>query len=323
MKRQPLRKIPIKKSDDTWCRSDSEISLAFADELEKRFQPFELASREDVEETLAFLDAPSPNALPIQHVSPEEAHHFPSQWKCAVITMIPKPGKPENLVQSYRPISLLPTFSKIFERIFLSRIMGVRSVQDAIPDHQFGFRHHHGTPEQVHRAVQHILDAFENKQYSSAIFLDVKEAFDRVWHDGLLYKLKSLLPTSHFLLLKSYLLDRSFMVEVRGERSRIRMVRAGVPQGSVLGPVLYTLFTSDLPCSNKPGTILATYADDTAFIANAYAQSKRQELPRNSSTLTGNRWNISINGRNSQHCNFTLRGKILPRVELLDITIPQ
>ncbi|XP_070851529.1 serum response factor homolog A-like [Drosophila suzukii] len=77
------------------------------------------------------------------------------------------------------------------------------------------------------------------------------------------------------------------------------MVRAGVPQGSVLGPVLYTLFTSDLPCSNKPGTILATYADDTAFIANAYAQSKRQELPRNSSTLTGNRWNISINGRNS------------------------
>jgi len=69
--------------------------------------------------------------------------------------------------------------------------MGVRSVQDAIPDHQFGFRHHHGTPEQAHRVVQHILDAFENKQYSSAIFLDVKEAFDRVWHDGLLYKLKS------------------------------------------------------------------------------------------------------------------------------------
>jgi len=117
----------------------------------------------------AVLDAPSPDALPIQHVSPEEVclhiqklhprkapgfdgidsriakalpkkgilflvllfnsmlriHHFPSQWKCTVITMIPKPGKPENLVQSYRPISLLPTFSKIFERIFLSRIMGV------------------------------------------------------------------------------------------------------------------------------------------------------------------------------------------------------
>jgi len=67
-----MHKIPIKKSDDTWCRSDSEISLAFADDLEKRFQPFELASHEDVEETLAFLHAPSPDALPIKHVSPEE-----------------------------------------------------------------------------------------------------------------------------------------------------------------------------------------------------------------------------------------------------------
>jgi len=72
MKRQPLRKIPIKNSDDTWCRSDSEISLAFADELKKRFQRFHLASREDVKETLAFLNAPSTDSLPIQHVSPEE-----------------------------------------------------------------------------------------------------------------------------------------------------------------------------------------------------------------------------------------------------------
>jgi len=135
MKRQLLRKIHIHKSDDTWCRSDSEISLAFADELEKRFQAFELASSEDVEESLALLYVPSPDALPIQHVSPEEVclhvqklhprkapgfdgidsriakalpkkgilflillfnsmlriHHFPSQWKCAVITMIPCP----------------------------------------------------------------------------------------------------------------------------------------------------------------------------------------------------------------------------------------
>ncbi|KAH8295978.1 hypothetical protein KR018_005336, partial [Drosophila ironensis] len=152
----------------------------------------------------------------------------------------------------------------IFERIFLSRIMGVTRVQIAIPDHQFGFRHRHGTPEQAHRVVKHILTAFENKQYSSAIFLDVKEAFDRVWHYGLLHKLKSLLPTGQFLLMKSYLLDRSFMVEVRGERSSIRTVRAGVPQGSVLSPVLYTLYTSDLPNPTEPGTLLATYADDTA-----------------------------------------------------------
>jgi len=113
---------------------------------------------------------------------------------------------------------------------------------------------------------------------------------------------------------------------VRGERSTIRIVRAGVPQGSVLGPVLYTLFTSDLPCPNKPGTILATYADDTAFIANASCPIEASRITQEFLDSYGkwtNRWNISINGRKSQHCNFTLRGKILPRVELLDITIPQ
>jgi len=152
MKRQPLQKIPIKKSDDTWCRFDSDISLAFAEELENRFQPFELAGREDVEETLAFLNAPSPDALPIQHVSPEEvflhiqklhprkapgfdgidsriAKALPKKGivllvllfssmlriQHLMITMIPRPGKPENLVESYRPISFIPTFSKIFE----------------------------------------------------------------------------------------------------------------------------------------------------------------------------------------------------------------
>jgi len=167
IKRQPPRRIPIKRADNTWCRSDSEISMAFAEELEGRFQPFNLAKPEDVDNTLAFLNAPSSAIEPIPHVSPEEVclqirklqcskapgfdgidsriakalprkgilflvllfnsmlriHHFPTQWKCAVRSMIPKPGTPENLVASYRPISLLPTFSKIFERIFLSRMM--------------------------------------------------------------------------------------------------------------------------------------------------------------------------------------------------------
>jgi len=109
------------------------------------------------------------------------------------------------------------------------------------------------------------------------------------------------------------------MVEVRGERSRIRIARAGVPQGSVLCPVLYTLFTSVLPCPNKPGTILATYADGTAFIANA---SCPIEASRITQEFLGGTYTY-INGRKSQHCSFTLRGKILLRVELLDITIPQ
>ena len=89
--------------------------------------------------------------------------HFPSQWKYAEIVMILKPNKPENTVASYRPISLLSTFSKIFERLFLKRLLPIIEKQNIIPEYQFGFRHKHGTPEQCHRIVDVITNTFERK----------------------------------------------------------------------------------------------------------------------------------------------------------------
>lgn len=67
-------------------------------------------------------------------------YHFPTHWKCSAMSMITKAGKPENPGASYRPVSLLPIFTKIFKRIFLNRMIAVSCVQDAIPDHQFGFQ---------------------------------------------------------------------------------------------------------------------------------------------------------------------------------------
>ena len=174
-------------------------------------------------------------------------NYFPMQWKCAEIIMIAKPNKPEHLPSSYRPISLLSILSKLFERILLRRMLPILSHQNVIPDHQFGFRSRHGTPEQVHRIVQKILHTFEYKQYCSAVFLDIKQAFDKVWHKGLLCKLKNLLPAPYYMLLKSYLSERSFYVRSGSAKSSFTIIRAGVPQGSVLGPVLYSIYTADLP----------------------------------------------------------------------------
>lgn len=126
--------------------------------------------------------------------------HFPTQWKHAKIIMVHKPNKPENIISSYRPISLLPACSKIFERLFQKRMSLVLETMKVIPDHQFGFRHKHGTPEQCHRIVEVIRDSLEKKLYCCAAFLDVKQAFDRVWHDGLLFKLKKLLPAPFFFI---------------------------------------------------------------------------------------------------------------------------
>jgi hypothetical protein len=86
-----------------------------------------------------------------------------------------------------------------------------------------------------------------------------------VWHSGLLYKIKQFLPPPYFLLLKSYLSDRKFQVRVGNEKSELQLIKAGVPQGSVLGPTLYVLHTSDLPTSTN--TTLGTFAVDTVILS--------------------------------------------------------
>ncbi|KAH8273257.1 hypothetical protein KR018_010706 [Drosophila ironensis] len=104
--------------------------------------------------------------------------------------------------------------------------------QGIIPGHQFGFRAGHGTVEQLHRVVEQILVAFDRKEYCNAIFLDIREAFDRVWHTGLLAKIKGTLPAPYYGLLRSYLERRRFAVRFHSAISTEQDVAAGVPQGS-------------------------------------------------------------------------------------------
>lgn len=181
--------------------------------------------------------------------------------------MILKKGKSPNSVSSYRPISLLPVLSKLFERLLLDRLDPIISENDIIPRHQFGFCKHHSTIEQVHRVANKVRQSLERKEYCSAIFLDIQQAFDRVWLDGLLYKIKNKLPYSFFPLLKSYLEGRMFRVKENDEYSGFYTIKAGVPQSSILGSMLYTIFTSDIPSTK--GVITATFADDTAVLSNS------------------------------------------------------
>lgn len=251
-------------------------------------------------------------------------HHFPSQWKCAEIIMINKPNKPENTITSYRPISLLVVFSKIFEKIFLRRMLSVLAKTNIVPEHQFGFRHKHGTIEQCHRIVNTIRDGLESKEYCSAVFLDIKQAFDRVWHAGLLFKIKKLLPAPYYLTIKSYLNNRTFYVKSGDETSNIKEIHAGVPQGSVIGPVLYTIFTSDIPVSND--TILATYADDTAIIAKHNVPFTASSILQEHITAIEKwlaKWNIMVNCDKSVHITFTLRHNECPPVMINGNIIPK
>jgi len=108
---------------------------------------------------------------------------LPDVGLCAITQIfnnILKPGKPAGEVQSYRPISLLPVLSKLFEKLLITRIQPTLQDKQILPDHQFGFRQKHATTEQVHHIVSIIHDALESDQYCMAAFLDISQAFDKV-----------------------------------------------------------------------------------------------------------------------------------------------
>jgi hypothetical protein len=156
--------------------------------------------------------------------------------------------------------------------------------------------------------VNKIHEAIETKQYCSAAFLDISQAFDKVWHTGLLYKLRKSLPLNYFLLLESYLNYRHFRVKVGNEYSDLLPVHAGVPQGSVLDPLLYLFYTSDL--TSSPDITTATFADDTAILAiDASPAIASQKLQNNLDAIQHwlSLWRLKANGSKSTHVAFTNR----------------
>jgi len=186
---------------------------------------------------------------------------------------------------------------------------------------------YHSTIEQVHRITAIIEFALEEQQVCAAMFLDVAQAFDKVWHAGLLHKIEQLLHTQHSQLLKSYLSDRYFRVKQGEEYSDLKPAKAGVPQGSVLGPVLYLIFTSDIP--QPTGTTVATFADDTAILAvGADVEAATQKLKQAAGSINNwtQQWFITLNTDNSKHVNFinqrcrylpvTMNGKIIPTPQM-------
>lgn len=206
----------------------------------------------------------------------------------------------------------------------LTRSLPIIDSKGLIPDHQFGFRQKHSTIEQVHRLVKRINVAFERKKYCSAAFLDISQAFDRVWHEGLLYKLKMCLPFNLFLLIRSYLEDRRFYVSHGTAQTRLYQILAGEPQGSVLGPILYLLFTSDLLLDKAVTT--GTFADDTAVLAINEDPSLASMLLQKSINNISDwlkKWRIKVNESKSVHVTFTLGRKKCPSVTLNNIQVPQ
>lgn len=251
--------------------------------------------------------------------------YFPNNWKHAHILMFHKHGKSKNECGSYRPISLLPTLSKLLEKVISYRLNLFLDENHTIPPTQFGFRRGHSATYQLQRISEIIEQGFEKKQYTTAAFLDITKAFDKVWIEGLKYKLLHI-GCPHYLasILFSFLEDRSFAVKINATLSCTKNIHAGVPQGSILGPTLFNIYVYDIP--HNTNNQIATFADDTALITqnediNLATQQLQISLDRLNIWL--NKWGITLNSSKCMIKVFTLkRLKELNNITIKGETIP-
>lgn len=247
--------------------------------------------------------------------------YFPKAWREANVIPILKHGKSPIVTSSYRPISLLSSLGKLFEKILKEKIYKFIEENELIPKEQFGFRPLHNTTQQIKRITKYIKTSLTEKSSTALVLLDVEKAFDTVWHKGLVYKLIiNKFPSFLIKIVQSFLADRTFYVSVNSVYSGKFGVDAGVPQGSVLGPLLYLVYCCDIQMI--PSCNYAFYADDTAiFVSGLSPTSICLNIQSALSSLNQffNKWKIKVNADKSQAIFFTrkISTRHLPNTNLV------
>lgn len=194
-----------------------------------------------------------------------ETGNIPPEFKTSIITPIHKSGSKTNII-NYRPVSLISNFGKLLEKCIKVRLVNFLKLNNILSPNQFGFLEGCSTMDAMHRLITEIVNNLNANKKCLTVFLDLAKAFDTVPHNGLLEVLENSGMRGRALcLFESYLSERTQMVKINNVLSEGQTIKIGVPQGTVLGPVLFITYINSLLKLQVDG-ITISYADDTALV---------------------------------------------------------
>ena len=227
---------------------------------------------------------------------------FPDGLKIAKVTPIYKADKSSNIsnISNYRPISALPCFSKMLERIIYKRLQKYLKDQNVLYNKQFSFRTGHSTEHAIAQFVDQIYEAFEKNEYTLGVFIDLSKAFDTVDHSILLKKLELYgITDRNYAWIKSYLSNRLQYIQIdENSRTEFCVLKSGVPQGSILRPLLFLLYVNDL---KNASSVLdrVMFADDTSLFytysnIRKLFSTMKEELASINQWFTSNKLSLNV-----------------------------
>jgi len=245
-----------------------------------------------------------------------ELAYFPSTWKTAITILLPKPNKNLADPNNFRPISLLPTLGKTLERIINNRLVTTINDKNLIPGTQAGFRKGRSTQDQLFALLQDATNQIRKKHITLSCFFDLHKAYDKLWVEGLVYKLKSLGLTTHTqTLLLSFLTHRQVKFRIKNALSSTLFPTASTPQGAILSPLIFNLFVSDIPQPNPP-VYLSQFADDIATWCNTKTPTQAVTTLQpytNKLARWCTKWKLKLATEKTQLIAFRRKGSKIPR----------
>ena len=241
---------------------------------------------------------------------------IPAIWRNAIVRMLPKAGRPLTRPADFRPISLLPVLSKLLEAIIATRLQAELRRSNLLQEEQAAFQPRRSAMEQVLLLVQRAGQAMNAGLSTTLVSLDIAKAFDSVWHAGLLAAVRDFLPPADTRWIAAFLAGRSLSVLEDGHLSRDFAAHTGVPQGSPLSPLLYTIFTASLPVPRGELTGASLFADDVAMwrSASTPAEAWLQLQPALDAVVEWcRRWRLRLNPGKTQLGLFSRRKPLPPQ----------